>query len=97
MTDFVSSGREFKSWKGQTQRRKQFTMRLSECLRRNVNKAFRTTLVIADYNRADELFEVEEFLGRPYALCCMVCTYTLRAWAKRKRAERSLLYYFEDG
>jgi len=98
MTDFVNNSGDFAiGWKGETQKRKDFIARLMKCLENNVNKAFRATLVIADYNKANKLYELKEFVGRPYALCCMVCTFTLRKWAKKKNAERRLLYYFEDG
>lgn len=98
MTDFVSSRREFaKGWKGETIRRRKFIERLAECLKHNVNKSFRTTLILPDYDTANRGFQIEERLGRPYTLCCMMCAHTLRNWAKRKGAERNLLYYFEDG
>src|SRR5713101_5255072 len=98
MTDFVSSQGEFAvGWKGETSKRKAFIDRLAQCIKLNVNKSFRTTLVIADFNSVNELYQLEEFLGRPYALCSMVCTCTLRQWAQRKRAGKRLLYYFEDG
>jgi len=98
MTDFVSSRGEFAvGWKGETARRRIFIDRLAKCLKRNVNKSFRTTLVVSDFNAVNSVYEVEEFLGRPYTLCSMICAFTLRQWAKRKRAEKRLLYYFEDG
>lgn len=98
MTDFVSSQGEFAvGWRGATQRRKPFIDRLAECLKRNVNKSFRTTVILDDYHTANKNFQVEERLGRPYTLCCLMCVHTLRRWAKRKGASGKLLYYFEDG
>lgn len=98
MTDFVSSKEEFAvGWKGETDRRRLFVERLAMCLKRNVNKSFRTTLLLDGYNAANKVYRVEERLGHPYALCCMMCSFTLRQWAKKKNAERRLLYYFEDG
>jgi hypothetical protein len=47
MTDFVSNQEEFAvGWKGQTKRRREFIERLAKCLKRNVNKSFRTTLIL---------------------------------------------------
>jgi len=98
MTDFVSNRGEFaKGWRGETERRRKFIERLAECLKRNVNKSFRTTVILPDYEKANKSFQIEERLGRPYTLCSLTCVHTLRNWAKRKGAERSLLYYFEDG
>jgi hypothetical protein len=98
MTDFVSNQGEFAvGWKGQTKRRKRFVEQLAACLKSNVNKSFRTTLILSDYSEINKRFRVEEDLGKPYTLCCMMCVYTLLRWAKRKKAEKHLLYYFEDG
>jgi hypothetical protein len=98
MTDFVSSQGEFAAgWTGQTTRRRGFVERLAECLKRNVNKSFRTTLILPDYQTANKNLQIKERLGRPYTLCCMTCVFCLRKWAKKKGAEEKLLYYFEDG
>jgi hypothetical protein len=98
MTDFVASHGEFsKGWKGQTDRRRLFIERLAACLKKNVNKSFRTTLLLDGYYAVNKAYEVQEMFGCPYALCCMICSFTLREWAARKGAERKLLYYFEDG
>jgi hypothetical protein len=98
MTDFVSNRGEFAvGWRGETERRRVFIARLAACLKPNVNKSFRATLVIPDYNVMNEEFRVEEDLGRPYTLCCLMCTHILRLWAEKKKAEKRLLYYFEDG
>jgi len=98
MTEFVSDQGEFLvGWKGESRKRKDFIDRLAGCLASNVNKSFRTTLILADYDAANKIYELEEFLGRPYALCCMVCTYTLIKWAEKKNVDKKLLYYFEDG
>jgi hypothetical protein len=98
MTDFVSSKGEFAvGWKGETDRRRTLIARLAKCLQNNVNKSFRATLVMPDYVAVNGVYKLEEFLGRPYTLCSMLCVYTLRKWAKKKKAVNKLLYYFEDG
>ncbi len=98
MTDFVSSQGEFaEGWMGKTARRKHFIERLCVVLKENVEKSFRTTLILGDWRQINQRFEIEEFLGRPYALCSMSCTFALRQWAKKMGAESTLLYYFEDG
>jgi hypothetical protein len=98
MTDFVSSQGEFAvGWKGETDKRRVFIERLVACLKKNVNKAFRATVVLTDYQEANESYQLEEFVGPPYSFCSMVCVYTLRRWAARKNGLRKTLYYFEDG
>lgn len=98
MTDFASNEGEFaKGWRGETERRKLFIERLARSLKRNVNKSFRTSLVIAGYNAVNTKYEIEELLGKPYTVCCMRSVLALRNWAARKNASRKLLYFFEDG
>jgi len=98
MTDFVSSKREFaEGWKGATERRRVFISDLATCIRRNVNKSFRSTLVVRDYKKVNAVFNFGNSPGLPYAFCSLMCAYTLRRWAERKKAEKRLLYYFEDG
>jgi hypothetical protein len=98
MTDFVSSRGEFAvGWRAKTDRRRIFIERLAACLASNVIKSFRATLVISDYNAVNQEFMIEETLGKPYALCAMMCAYTLRQWAESEPVSTPLLYYFEDG
>jgi hypothetical protein len=94
MTDFVASHGEFSNgWKGQTKRRRVFIERLAACLKKNVNKSFRTTLLLDGYYAVNKVYEVAEMYGHPYSLCCMICSFTLREWAanKGRRAKAALL------
>jgi Protein of unknown function (DUF3800) len=98
MSEFVSDQGEFDvGWKGQSEKRRLFIDGLAKCLKRNVNKSFRMTLVLSDYAKINNLYMLEENIGKPYTLCCVWCSAQLRKWAKTKKAERKLLYYFEDG
>lgn len=98
MTDFVSDKGEFANgWKGQTDRRRVFVDDLAKCLYRNVNKSFRTTMVVDDYNKVNSVFLLSERDGTPFSLCSLMTVYSLWQWAKRKGAEKQLHYYFEDG
>src|ERR1039457_2466847 len=97
MTDFASSQRQFAGWKGQSDRRRVFIEQLVQCVRKNVNKAFRTSLLIDDFNEVNRIFGLEETIGRPYAVCGRQCLHSVCLWAKRKNAEGQLRCYFEDG
>jgi len=98
MTDFVSSRKDFaKGWRNETERRRMFIGDLANCLYRNVNKSFRTTLVVQDFKKVNSRFLLTEHDGTPYSLCALMSVFTLRLWAKRKGVEKHLVYYFEDG
>jgi hypothetical protein len=97
-TDFLSSHGQFATgWKGNSERRRQFIERLSLCIKRNTNKAFRSTVTLGAYDKLNEEFLFEENFGRPYAYCAMQCTYMVKRWAEKKKAEQKTLIYFEDG
>src|SRR5207247_8359732 len=76
---------------------KAFTTELTACIKKNVNKAFRTSLYLRDYDAINRIFALEEFTGRPYALCGNSCLYANWRWARKKKAVNKLLCYFEDG
>jgi hypothetical protein len=97
MTGFASSQGKFTGWKSQSDRRRCFIELLVQCLRKNVNKAFRTSLLIADFHEVNAMFRLEETIGRPYAVCGTLCLYSVGLWAKGKNAEGQLRCYFEDG
>jgi len=64
MTDFVSSKGEFAhGWKGQTERRKWFVAALAQCLYKNVNKSFRTTMIVSDYRNVDSAYLLSAHYG----------------------------------
>ena len=97
-TDFASSGGEFKKWRGQTDRRRKFVTRLTACIKKNVNKSFRSSIVLQDYDEVNALFKLEEVMGRPYSMCASNCLTGVHLWARSKKvSEKHVLCFFEDG
>lgn len=98
MSEFASSEGEFRAWKGQTERRRKFVEQLTDCLRKNVNKAFRSSLNIYDYDEVNAEYKLEEAIGRPYAACGTECLMALEMWRRRKRIDvKHVLCFFESG
>ena len=98
MTDFVSSEGEFRTgWRGETDKRRVFINHLAACLKKNVNKSFRVTLLLNDYDEVNQIFKIEEVLGLSYSVCARSCLDMLYRWAQRKKAENKTLCYFEKG
>jgi hypothetical protein len=98
MTDFASSQGEFASWKGQTERRREFMDRLCACIKRNTNKGFASSLVLSDYGVLNAEFRLMETVGQPFTLCMRSCLGGLKLWAKRKKVTTDrLLVYIEHG
>ena len=90
MTDFVSNKGEFASgWKGKTERRRVFVGELASCIRDNVNKSFRITMVVKDYDKVNKVFDLGNGPGVPYALCSIMRAYKLRLWAKKREGRQA--------
>jgi hypothetical protein len=98
MTDFVSSKAGFESWKGQSDRRREFISRLSDCIRRNTNKGFASSVILSDWRELDAEFMLSESAGQPFTLCMRSCLGGLARWAKKKEIEtENMLVAIEQG
>jgi hypothetical protein len=97
MTDFASCRREFDGWKEKQAIRKQFLADLQDCAKKFTNKRFSASVVIADYNRANQEYCLQEVFGRPYSLCGISCVEHVRKWANNRRRVSELMFAFEDG
>jgi hypothetical protein len=98
MTDFASSQGEYKSWKGNTDRRRRFIARLVSCIKRNTNKGFSSGIFIDDYNAINAEFMLAESMGQPYTLCGYSCLGALEKWAINKRTRKAaMLVAIEEG
>jgi hypothetical protein len=96
MADFVSSHGEFRGWKNQSERRRNFLDELIRCIKKYTNKGFGATVVLSDYRRIDKQYRVHERLGSPYALCGWSCIEHVMRWSSRQGVER-VVFMFEDG
>jgi hypothetical protein len=96
-TEFMSSQGEFGPWKGRTDKRRSFTEKLTQCIERNCAKFFRVSLFVPDYELVNSEYMLRETVGRPYAVCATLATFSLRQWAQELGALATLLYFFEDG
>jgi hypothetical protein len=98
MTDFAASRQEFVSWKGQTERRREFVSRLARCIKRNTNKGFASSVILSEYRGVDARFALRERVGKPYTLCTRACLGALKAWAKKKNVKPNhILVFVEQG
>jgi hypothetical protein len=98
MTDFVSSKGEFASWRGQSDRRRKFIADLSDCIKRNTNKAFSSSVLLDDYRVVNAEFMLAERVGQPFTLCMRACLGGLKLWAGKKGVEtKKMLVAIERG
>lgn len=97
MTDYARGVKPYQKFKGDATLRKRFQNQLSDCIAKNTNKAVRATLLLVDYNAVNRIFKLKEQMGPPYAVCGVMCLYEALQWARRKKCEKSLICFFEDG
>lgn len=98
MTDFVSSQGEFRTWKGDSHRRRIFISQLVECARKHTNKGIAASVVLDDYDAVNSIYPFRESAGTPFAICARACVGTVVRWALKKGVSMSeLLFVIEDG
>ncbi len=97
MTDYVSGQGDYSQFKGNSPLRKTFQDQLTACVAKNTNKAIRFTLILRDYREVNRRFKLRERLGPPYVICARECLMHARNWARKKKCESTMLYYFEKG
>jgi len=100
MTDFASSQREFKKWKGRDHSaiRKKFIERAVSCAGKHQKAGFTSTVSLDDYDSVNAVYEIEENMGPPLTVCGMGIIGLVGRWAKKQGIdEKEILYFMEDG
>lgn len=98
MKHFSQGKGEFASWFGQVQRRAEFIRRLIAEIKRGVNKAFVTAVILPDYRLLDLRYELTEQIGGPYSLAQSRAIQRTVMWmAARKRPTDLLTFSVEKG
>lgn len=95
-TDFAAGQGEYRDWKGDKVRRKEFLERLVAIIRANVNKLFSVSVELAAWDKINSEYCFAEHFYSPYSLAGFaVIDQTLR-WAKNKKLKPPE-FIFEDG
>jgi hypothetical protein len=84
MTDFASSKKEFKSWKGDGDRRLRFVQRLTGVIKNNASKLIAASVDLEAWDALNRRYLLKEVYGSPYALCGLTAIGIVNKWAKRK-------------
>lgn len=96
-TDYASGQGEYAKFNGDPERRDRFQHKLTECIKKNTNKAIRSTLILTAYREVDRVYKLRETIGPPYAVCAMQCLREAVEWARKKNCENTMICYFEKG
>jgi hypothetical protein len=98
MSEFAHSTGQFKSgWKKNEERRRQLLLDLATVIHRNVRCWIGACVSQRDYDAADEIFELHEFL-QPYPLCGYTCVELAYKWRELRHLDYlPMEYIFEEG
>src|ERR1035437_152881 len=97
MKDFAHSQGDFKTWKGDEQRRRRFLARLINIISTRVWHSFGSAVIMDDYRNVDAKYQLSEH-SRPYSIAGCSCLTSVRNWAlKWLKPTDQILLVFEDG
>jgi len=98
MNHFMACQQSFKGWLHRTDDRAALLRALISIIKRNVFKAFSETVLLDDWRRVNEVYQLEELHCTPYALASFyVIDRTIRWWGRRHRHDSMNQFVFEDG
>jgi hypothetical protein len=96
MRDFAHSLREFKAWKDDNERRKEFIKRLLSIIRRNTRHSFSTAVILKDYRNINEKYRLSEYAS-PYVISALQCAVDVAKWCNAHEYVDPVTLVFEDG
>lgn len=97
MKDFAHSNGEFKSWKGNENRRRAFLSALICVIKERVRHSFAASVYLPDYRAIDAVSHIRE-VRSPFAMAGCTAIQHVRNWAIEKGFSMdNILLVFEDG
>ncbi len=96
-TDFASSLKEYKDWKGDTKRRSSFLKTLAAIIDRNVTRFFMVSVERDAWDAVNAEYQLEENFHSPYALAGFSVVIHAMKWAKSREIKSPIEFIFEDG
>ncbi len=98
MSEFINCKGEFVSWKGKEKKRQKFLNRLGQIVVEGVVKSFASYVVLEDWRKVEQEYELSENDFQPYALAGWSCVGHMRGWCDEHAYDKDrALYLFEHG
>jgi hypothetical protein len=97
MRDFNHGRREFESRKGDRSRQIAFSKRAVEIIRAHVRRGFAAAVILKDYQKVNEKYQLLEYIGSPYPLAALTCINKGNQWIKAHGYTEHIRNVFEDG
>jgi hypothetical protein len=97
MKEFAHSSGEYRDWKGDESRRKQFLSDLAKTVLRNTNRDFSLSAFLAGYRAVDAQFEFHERVGHLYGICAIQLIRHVQDWMAKTHPRDDVMFVFEKG
>ena len=97
MSDFAHSEREFKKWKDQPLKRRDFMVSVGDAVNSLTMQVVGATLHLESYDEVDKRVQLHEMLGSPYTVAAISAFASVVDWHNRYRINEPLLTFFERG
>jgi hypothetical protein len=96
MSEFACGHGQYAPWRKDEERRKLFMTRAVDITLQSVLWSFSSGIILADYDRVNTEFHLEEAHGGKYAMCALGSMTRMVGWM-RKRDIETAVAVFEDG
>lgn len=97
MNRFARNDGVYAKFRDESRGKAELISRLIHCTRRNVHKAFSCTLLLRDWERINERYQLREAMGPPYPFCGLTCIAMVNQWARKNKIAHPVQFFFEDG
>ena len=98
MNHLITNKGEYVSWKGQDKKKAKFLGRLAAIIADCVQQSFASCVILDDWRRANQEYELEESDFQPYSLAGWSCVNQVTAWCEYRLYNKAgLLVVCEHG
>jgi hypothetical protein len=100
MEEFAHFKGPFTGWEKREDARREFLGKAIKIIGKTTIGSFATGVLIKDWERCNQHYELEEQLFRPYPLCGWACMDNVYRWCRRQRRpypRNQVMFFFEFG
>jgi hypothetical protein len=97
MKEFAHSVGQFRDWKGDEPRRREFLKKAIKVIKHGVLKGFVVAVDLDLYEQFDTQYELHEHIAKPYGLIAGMAMGETITWFRKTHPTETLLFAFEKG
>lgn len=100
MKEFTTFKGQFGGWREREQDRREFIRKAADIIARTASQSFAASLLIEDWNMANEGYTLDDNGYYPYPICGLACIQHVRVWCRNRPHPYPIdqvMYVFEKG